>query len=209
MNNMQEENNFSVTVQTTDLAHILSFSSSVVEKRNTLPILGHVKLEAKGNKLYLTATDMDLSICQEIGAEVKKEGQITVHSQTFSDIVRKISDKTISMEYIENGAQLEISAKNCEVTLATLPAYEFPAMDYFTPKSEFSVPAKTIIMLLECTKFAMSTEETRYNLNGVYLHSIEQDGRFILAAAATDGHRLSTCASDTSISTGIWSFITT
>lgn len=194
-----EETFFEVSVETVDLAHILSFATSVVEKRNTLPILGHVKLEAKGNRLFLTATDMDLSICQEIGAEVKKEGSITVHSQTFSDIVRKITDKTISMEFMESSAQLELRTQNCEVSLATLPAYEFPSMDYFTPALEFSVPAKEIVTLLECTKFAISTEETRYNLNGVYLHSIEKDGKHILSSAATDGHRLSTCESNLQI----------
>lgn len=192
---MKEESNFSITVQTEDLDHILGFSSSVVEKRNTLPILGHVKLEAKDNKLYLTATDMDLSIRQEIGAEVKHDGAITVHSQTFSDIVRKIGDKTIEMKYLPSSSQMEILAQHYNVTLSTLPAEEFPAMDYFTPKFEFATPAKTIIELLECTKFAISTEETRYNLNGVYFHSTPEDEKFFLAAAATDGHRLSTCTS--------------
>lgn len=196
---MEEENNFEVSVETVDLSHVLGFSSAIVEKRNTLPILGNVKLEAKGSKLFLTATDMDLSICQEIGAEVKKEGSITVHSQTFSDIVRKITDKTISLEYIESSSQLEMRTENGEVSLSTLPAYEFPAMDYFTPKLEFTAPAKSIVTLLECTKFAISTEETRYNLNGVYLHSINLDGKNILSAAATDGHRLSTCDSDIKI----------
>jgi DNA polymerase-3 subunit beta len=192
---MKEESHFSITVQTEDLNHILGFSSSVVEKRNTLPILGHIKLEAKDNKLYLTATDMDLSIRQEIGAEVKHEGSITVHSQTFSDIVRKIGDKTIEMKYLPSGSQLEILAQHYNVTLSTLPAEEFPAMDYFVPKFEFATPAKTILELLECTKFAISTEETRYNLNGVYFHSTPDAEKFFLAAAATDGHRLSTCTS--------------
>ncbi len=196
---MKEENHFSITVQTEDLDHILGFSSSVVEKRNTLPILGHVKLEAKDNKLYLTATDMDLSIRQEIGAEVKHGGSITVHSQTFSDIVRKICDKTIEMKYLPSGTQLEILAQNYNVTLSTLPAEEFPVMDYFTPKFEFSIPAKKIIELLECTKFAISTEETRYNLNGVYFHSTQEDDKYYVAAAATDGHRLSTCTSNIAV----------
>lgn len=190
------ENDFDVTVQTMDLSYILNFSSSIVEKRNALPILGHVKLEAKSGRLFLTATDMDLSICQEIGAEVKKEGSITVHNQTFSDIVRKITDKTMSLEFVESSNQLEIRTQNCEVSLATLPAHEFPTMDYFAPKQEITIDAEVLVSLLECTKFAISTEETRYNLNGVYLHSIEVDGNHMLAAAATDGHRLSTCRSN-------------
>jgi len=196
---MEEEVSFEISVETADLAHILSFSSSVVEKRNTLPILGHVKMEAKGNRLFLTATDMDLSICQEIGAEVKKEGAITVPSQTFSEIVRKISDKTIFMEFINSSNQLELKTQNCEFNIDTLPAYEFPAMDYFSPQLEFKANAETIATLLECTKFAISTEETRYNLNGVYLHSINKNNKNILAAAATDGHRLSTCESSLDI----------
>ncbi len=196
---MQEEKQFSVVVETKDLARILGFAGSVVEKRNTLPILSHVKLESAKNRLFLTATDMDLSIVQEIGAEVKHDGCITVPSQTFSDIVRKISDKTIEMKFLDAGSQLEIRALNCEVTLSTLPANEFPAMDHFTPKFEFTVASEVIVEMLEYTKFAMSTEETRYNLNGVYLHTRSVDEKHILAAAATDGHRLSTCSSNVNV----------
>lgn len=197
---MSKTPNFDVILETKDLAKILGLSGSIVEKRNVLPILSHIKLEAASGKLILTATDMDLSVQIEIGAEVKSNGIITVHSETFSNIIRKITDKTLEMEYIESTSQLAIHAKTYEVELSTLPAHDFPTMDNFTSKLDFNVPAATLVMLLEMTKFAISTEETRYNLNGVYLHSIPQEGKHILAAAATDGHRLAAFKSLVSLS---------
>ena len=187
---MSKNQNFNVILETRDLSRMLSLAGSIVEKRNVLPILSHVKLEADGSKLVLTATDMDLAVQLEIGSEVKHKGVITVHSETFSNIIRKIADKTLEMEYIEATAQLAIHANTYEVELSTLPARDFPTMDNFTPKMEFEVPASVLVTLLEMTKFAMSTEETRYNLNGVYLHSVLIADTHTLAAAATDGHRL-------------------
>ena len=187
---MSKNQNFDVILETRDLSRMLGLAGSIVEKRNVLPILSHVKLEADGSKLVLTATDMDLAVQLEIGAEVKHKGVITVHSETFSNIIRKITDKTLEMEYIDATSQLAIHANTYEVELSTLPAHDFPTMDNFTAKMEFSVPASMLVTLLEMTKFAMSTEETRYNLNGVYLHSVLIDGNHTLAAAATDGHRL-------------------
>jgi DNA polymerase III subunit beta len=197
---MSEMNNFNVVVETRDLSRILVLSGSIVEKRNVLPILSHIKLEATKNKLILTATDMDLAVRFEIGADVKHEGVITVHSQTFADIMRKITDKNLEMEYIENTSQLELRAQTCKVALSTLPAHEFPIMDNFNPKIEFTAPASKVVDLLEFTKFAISTEETRYNLNGVYVHSVSVAGKYLLAAAATDGHRLSSYRSDVIVS---------
>ncbi len=187
---MSKNQNFDVVLETRDLSRMLGLAGSIVEKRNVLPILSHIKLEADGNKLLLTATDMDLAVQLEIGAEVKHKGVITVHSETFSNIIRKVADKTLEMEFIDATSQLAIHAKTYEVELSTLPAHDFPTMDNFTAKMEFNVPASTLVTLLEMTKFAISTEETRYNLNGVYLHSVLVDGKHILAAAATDGHRL-------------------
>lgn len=191
--------NFDVILETRDLSRILGLSGSIVEKRNVLPILSHVKLEANGNKLILTATDMDIAVQFEIGAEVKHGGIITVHSETFSNIVRKIGDKTLEMEYIEGTLQLAIHAKNYEVELSTLPAHDFPTMDNFAPKMEFKVSAVALVELLDMTKFAISTEETRYNLNGVYLHSVLVDGKYMLSSAATDGHRLASFRVDNAV----------
>jgi len=197
---MSKNQNFDVILETRDLAKILGLAGSIVEKRNVLPILSHIKLEANSGKLVLTATDMDLAVQMEIGAEVKHQGVITVHSETFSNIIRKITDKTLEMEYIDSTSQLAIHAKTYEVELSTLPAHDFPTMDNFTPKMDFKVAASSLVTLLEMTKFAISTEETRYNLNGVYLHSVLVDGKHILSAAATDGHRLAAFKSDVILS---------
>ncbi|MEY3197323.1 MAG: polymerase beta chain [Pseudomonadota bacterium] len=193
------DNNFHILVETRDLSRILMLSGSIVEKRNVLPILSHIKLEAIQNKLILTATDMDLAVRFEIGADVKQEGTITVHNQTFADVMRKITDKTLELEFLEPTSQLELRAQNCKVALSTLPSHEFPIMDNFNPKLEFNLHSKTLVELLEFTKFAISTEETRYNLNGVFLHSSLVDGKQLLAAAATDGHRLASSRSDVEV----------
>lgn len=196
---MTKHQNFSVTLETRDLSKVLSLASSIVEKRNVLPILSHIKLETESNKLILTATDMDIALQLELGAEVKNKGAITVHSETFANIIRKITDKTLEMEYIDSTSQVAIHTKNYEVELSTLPVHEFPVMDNFTTKLEFTVPASAMITMLEMTKFAISTEETRYNLNGVYLHSVLSENSRYLASAATDGHRLAAFRSDVTV----------
>lgn len=182
-----------IIVPTKDLSASLGLSGSVVEKRNVLPILGHVKLEADKDTLILTATDMDLSIRQELGAQVKQAGALAVPAQTLAEIIKKIPDQDVSLKFIDEGSLLEISSKNCRFTISTLPAEEFPMMEDIGSAHALSIAASNMTELLEHTKFAMSTEETRYNLNGIYLHVVA-DNPDILCSAATDGHRLSISA---------------
>lgn len=182
-----------IIVPTKDLSASLGLSGSVVEKRNALPILGHVKLEADKDTLILTATDMDLSIRQEVGAQVKHGGSLAVPAQTFAEIIKKIPDQEVSLKFIDEGSLLEISSKNCRFTISTLSADQFPMMEDIGSYHSLSIRASSMSDLLEHTKFAMSTEETRYNLNGIYLHVVA-DNLDILCSAATDGHRLSLSA---------------
>ena len=182
-----------IVVHTKDLIHILGLSTSVVEKRNVIPILSNLKLEVEGNKLIVTATDMDLSLQQNLTVQAKNHGSLTVPAQTFSEIIRKIPDPEISLRFITETEQLEISSKNCEFTLATLPVKDFPAMEDIGSSHHIHLESKMLAELLEHTKFAMSTEETRYNLNGIYLH-IKSSTPNMLSAAATDGHRLSSAS---------------
>lgn len=182
-----------IIVPTKDLSTSLGLSGSVVEKRNVLPILGHIKLEANGDTLVLTATDMDLSIRQEIGAQVKEGGALAVPAQTFAEIIKKIPDQEVALKFLSEGDLLEISSKNCRFTISTLPADEFPMMEDIGLAHSLSIQASSMTELLEHTKFAMSTEETRYNLNGIYLHILAGNPD-VVCAAATDGHRLSLSA---------------
>lgn len=178
-------NNLSFIIETKELMHALTFANSVVEKRNVTTELSHVKMVVADNNLELIATDMDLYLSQNIGAQVLKEGQITVSTQTLTDIVRKIPDKEI--KFILNEEQLEISGKNCQFNLLTLPVEKFPNIELNDFELALKLASVEFARLIDSTQFSMSTEETRYNLNGIYLHIKNNK----LWAASTDGHRLS------------------
>ena len=183
----KNKNFFEIAVQTKDLVHALSFASSVVEKRNVMQELSNIKLLASNGTLEIGATDMDLYLNQNIGAEVVSEGETTVSTQTLSDVVRKISNTEIRLKQIPDSDKLEITGSNCRFELLTLPAVQFPAMEDVDSKSSLKISCSDFARIIEYTNFAMSSEETRYNLNGIYMHV--KQGEF--AGVATDGHRLS------------------
>lgn len=180
-------NIFEIVIQTKDLVHALGFASSVVEKRNVIQELSNIKLLSMGSNLEIGATDMDLYLNQTIGAEVISEGQTTVSTQILSDVVRKISDREIRLKQGKGSDKLEIIGENCRFELLTLPALQFPAMEDIDAKSSLRISCADFARIIEYTNFAMSNEETRYNLNGIYLHV--KNNEFV--GVATDGHRLS------------------
>lgn len=176
-----------IIVQTKDLMRGLGFTWSVVEKRNVINALNNVKLTAISNKLEIGATDIDLYLNQSLGAEVIKEGHTTVSAQTLSDIVKRIHDEEIKLVQQQGSDKLELIGKNCRFELLTLPADKFPNMEEVSSKQTITLPCKELARMLEYTSFAMSQEETRYNLYGLYMHM--DNDKF--CNAATDGHRLS------------------
>ena len=184
---MINKNNLEIVVQTKDLIHALSFASSVVEKRNVLSELSNIKLVVKGGNVEIGATDMDLYLKQDVGAEVISEGETTVSTQTLSDIVRKIPDSEIRLKQLAESDKLEIRGKNCRFELLTLPAIQFPSMEDIESEVSLNIACEEFARIVEYTNFAMSNEETRYNLNGIYMHVKERK----FCAVATDGHRLS------------------
>lgn len=175
------------TVERKAFVQALNFSLGIIERRNVINELNNIKLSASGNMLNIGATDIDLYLNQNIGAEVFDEGVITVCAQTLKDVVQNMSDDTISLHYEPDTDKLKVTATNCKFDLVTLPAQRFPNMEKVDSDIVVELPSKDFITLLDYTKFAMSKEETRYTLNGVYLHSNEGE----LCAAATDCHRLS------------------
>lgn len=184
-------NQFEINILTKDLLRALSLTNSVVEKRNVLPILGNIKLETENNALQIVATDNDLTIVQHVGADVKLPGAITVDAGVFGEIIRKLPDQEINLKYDHASSQLSVRGKNCFFQIAVIAAEEFPPVDHIDAEHSISVDCKDLEGLLETTKFSMSNEETRYNMNGIFLHLVnENDGSF-LASATTDGHRLS------------------
>ncbi|HLI10067.1 MAG TPA: DNA polymerase III subunit beta [Alphaproteobacteria bacterium] len=180
-----------LTIERAALLRALAHVQSVVERRNTIPILANVLLEAKAGALALTATDMDLEIIERVPCEIGKEGAITAPAHTFYDIVRKLPEGAqVELGTNTERSQLLIRCGRSQFTLATLPAEDFPVMTGGELPNEFGLAANELRMLVDRTSFAISTEETRYYLNGIFLHAAVQGKVKLLRAAATDGHRL-------------------
>ncbi len=172
------------------LLKALSPIQSVVERRGTIPILANVRLDADKGGLHLTATDMDIAIVEKVSADVQEKGSTTVPAHMFYEIIRKLSDgSSISLTQGDKG-KLTIAAGQSKFSLASLPVDDFPVMAEGELAHKFSITPAECKALLEKTRFAISTEETRYYLNGVYLHAANNQGASVLRAVATDGHRL-------------------
>jgi DNA polymerase-3 subunit beta len=180
-----------LTIERAALLRSLAHVQSVVERRNTIPILANVLLDAKAGAVDLTATDMDLEIVERAPAEVGQEGATTAPAHTFYDIVRKLPEGSqVRLESNSERSSLLIKCGRSQFTLQTLPAEDFPVMTGGELPTQFSLPAAELKTLVDRTSFAISTEETRFYLNGIYLHAAEQGKVKFLRAAATDGHRL-------------------
>jgi DNA polymerase-3 subunit beta len=178
-----------VTIDRTLLLRLLAHTQSVVERRNTIPILLNVKIEASAGGLGVRATDMDLEIVETAAANVTGEGATTVQAHTLYDIVRKLPEGQ-AVELDGSGERLTLRCGRSRFNLACLPVEDFPVMAAGELPWQFKLAAKDLRGLIERTRFAISTEETRYYLNGIYLHSVRHDGVELLRAVATDGHRL-------------------
>ncbi len=180
-----------LTTERADLLSSLGHVQSVVERRNTIPILSNVLLEAAEGGLSLTATDLDLAIVDRAPAEVAQEGATTTPAHTLFDIVRKLPDGAqVSLGLSEDGGRLNLTAGRSEFNLPCLPREDFPAMAEGELPHRFMIGGSELRRLIDKTRFAVSTEETRYYLNGIYLHAAEAGGVAMLRAVATDGHRL-------------------
>ena len=169
------------------LAHV----QSVVEKRNTIPILANVMIAAKDTRLTLTATDMEIAVVEDVAATSLQDGACTAPAATLYEIVRKLPEGAeVQFDHPGGDAQLALRAGRFATSLVVLPTDDFPSMTAGALPHRFAVSALALRGLIDRTRFAISTEETRYYLNGIYLHAGESDGTAVLRAVATDGHRL-------------------
>ncbi|WP_341756627.1 MULTISPECIES: DNA polymerase III subunit beta [unclassified Candidatus Tisiphia] len=182
-----DNNKLKIIVETKTLTHALTFANSVVEKRNVVAELSHIKLSSKDGKLELIATNMEIYLSQKVAAQVINEGEITVSTKTLNDIVKKIPDNDIMLNVSDETDQLEILAKNCTFNLLTLPADKFPTLDDINIEATLKIPCSDFVKMIDGTLFSVSLDETRYNLNGVYFYVKEEE----CYMASTDGHRLS------------------
>jgi DNA polymerase III subunit beta len=179
-----------VTVERSELLRSLSHVHRVVERRNTIPILANVLMRAERSKLAFKATDLDLEVIETVAAEVNPAGVTTVPAHMFYEIVRKLPDGAqIMLEAAGDRAVMSIRAGRSRFTLQTLPESDFPDLTAGDMTHRFSIGAGALKRMIDKTQFAISTEETRYYLNGIYLHTAGT-GKALLRAVATDGHRL-------------------
>jgi DNA polymerase-3 subunit beta len=180
-----------VTVERSELLKSLGHVHRVVERRNTIPILANVLVRADRSKLALKATDLDLEVTDAIAAEVGPGGSTTVPAHMFYDIVRKLPEGAqIILESSGDRAALSIRAGRSRFTLQALPESDFPDLAPGEMTHKFALKAADLKRLIDKTQFAISTEETRYYLNGIYLHAAGTAQAPTLRAVATDGHRL-------------------
>ncbi|WP_324262838.1 DNA polymerase III subunit beta [Altererythrobacter sp. H2] len=178
------------TIERATLLRCLSHVQSVVERRNTIPILSNVLIEASaGGAVKVMATDLDLQVIETMNAaSVDAAGAITVSAHLLFDIARKLPEGSqVSLETADN--RMAVKAGRSRFSLPTLPRDDFPVIVEGDLPTSFEMPARTLAELIDRTRFAISTEETRYYLNGIFLHVSDED-RPVLKAAATDGHRL-------------------
>lgn len=178
-----------LTIERAALLKSLGHVQSVVERRNTIPILSNVRMEAVDDRLTLNATDMDLDIVGAAEAEVEETGQTTAPAHTLYDIVRKLPEGS-QVELEDDGGRLTLRSGRSRFTLTCLPVEDFPVMAGGDMSHSFVLAAGELTGLIDRTRFAISTEETRYYLNGIYLHEATRDGVDVMRCVATDGHRL-------------------
>ena len=168
----------------------LSHLQGIVDKKNSLPILANILIEAKNNRLILSSTDMDISIIEKIDCNVSEEGATTINSQILYDIVRKIDDNAEIEIISNNGKLLTLRAQGSRFSLACLPKEDYPIIDQENNGIKIKLNSKIFYKLIDKTKFAISNEETRYFLNGLYFSVANEDNKNLVTLVGTDGHRL-------------------
>ncbi len=180
-----------ISIERGTLLKAVAQAQSVVERRNTIPILANVLIEAEGDSVSFRATDLDIEVVDRVSAHVERAGATTVSAVMLHEIVRKLPDGGL-VQLIDDGVsgRLNVQCGRSSFALATLPREDFPVMASSEYASNFSAPAGVLRRLFDKSKFAISTEETRYYLNGVYMHVATGEDGAVLRCVATDGHRL-------------------
>jgi DNA polymerase-3 subunit beta len=179
-----------VTLERSNLLKSLNHVQRVVERRNTIPILSNVLLKAEDGTLMLKATDLDIEVTETTPAAIEQTGSTTVSAHMLYDIVRKLPDGSEVMMSVTDDNGLSLISGRSQFRLQMLPESDFPDLTAGEFSHTFRMACDDFKTLIDRTQFAISTEETRYYLNGIYFHTVEDGGEVMLRAVATDGHRL-------------------
>ncbi len=169
----------------------LSHIQGIVEKKNTIPILANVLLDASNGKITISATDLDIIIIEVIKGEIIKEGSTTTTAQVIYDLVRKLPSGSEILISQKTEGQLSLISAKSNFNLKCLPPKDFPITQDDVEGEALAISSSVFLKLLNKTKFAISNDETRHYLNGIYLHKTNENNQLYLSAVATDGHRLS------------------
>jgi DNA polymerase-3 subunit beta len=179
-----------LTIERAALLRALGHVQSVVERRNAIPVLSNVLLEAADARLRLCATDMEIAIVDAVDAAVAQQGATTAPVHTLYDIARKLPEGAQVEMSQAGGGQLTLRAGRSQFSLSCLPREDFPTLAEGELPHQLELAAGELRTIIDRTRFAISSEETRYYLNGIYFHPAEAHGVRLLRAVATDGHRL-------------------
>jgi len=186
-----------LTIERGALLNALSHVQNVVERRNTIPILSNILMQAGDGVVKFTATDLDIEAVDSADAKIGSDGAVTAPAGTLFDVIRKLpAGADVELELNPENRQLSIVSGRSQFSLPTLPATDFQTMVPDEDATTFDIEAGDLRRLIDKTRFAISTEETRYYLNGVYLHTADTDGGKKLRTVATDGHRLALYETD-------------
>ena len=178
-------------VEKSVLLKTLSHAQSIVEKRNTIPVLSNVRIEALADGISFKATDMDTEITEIADAKVSEQGAITAPAHMLYDIARKLSDGAeVELTFPDDKGQLSVASGRSKFSLSTIAVEDFPVISGDELPINFSMGKEELKDLIDRTQFAASTEETRYYLNGLYIHAKTEGQTNVLRVVATDGHRL-------------------
>ncbi len=178
-------------INSSDLLKALNHISGIVEVRHTLPILSNVIIQAKENELILSSTNLDVFCSDKINAEVVDPGEISISAITFFEIIKRLPPGSeVIMSMPDDETDMTIKCGRSKFSLSTIKTEDFPIISESDLTTSFVISAEEIIRLIDKTKFAISNEETRYYLNGVFLHKADRNSIQFLRAVATDGHRL-------------------
>ena len=178
-------------INSTDLLKALSHIHGIVEVRHTLPILSNIILEAKDDKLILSSTNLDIYCSDKIKAEVLQSGEVSVSAVTFFEIIKRLPSGSEVLMIMEEGEnEIRLTCGRSKFNLSTLKTDDFPIISDSDLSTNIVLSADELIRIIDKTKFAVSNEETRYYLNGIFLHKAERNSIQFLRAVATDGHRL-------------------
>ena len=178
-------------IERANLLKTLSHVQSIVEKRNTIPVLSNVKIEAMEDGISFKATDMDTEITEVVDAKTTETGATTAPAHMLYDIVRKLSDGSdVDIIFPDEKGQLSIASGKSKFALSTIGVEDFPVISGDRLPVNFSMAKEELKDVIDRTKFAVSTEETRYYLNGIYVHAKNEGEAKVLRVVATDGHRL-------------------